>query len=88
MGLLGRMLREALHIHVEHWRTCAPCSGRGWTSRALRAPDGSTPVRAVVAQVRCEECKGKGRFLLAEEVTENGLTRAWERGRLVAERRR
>ena len=86
MGRLASMFAQALSVHMEHWRRCAPCSGTGWTPQALRAPDGTRPVRAVVAKVQCSDCKGKGRTLIGEQVTERGRTRAWERGRLIDDR--
>lgn len=80
------MFAQALSMRMEHWRSCAPCAGTGWKPQALRAPDGSMPVRAVVAKVQCDGCKGAGKLLIGEQVTERGRTRAWERGKLIDER--
>jgi len=88
MGALARMLREALVLHVEQWRPCPSCKGFGERHEALRAPDGQVPVRRVMARVQCDTCKSKGRLLVGEEATERGVTRVWEGGRLVGERRR
>ena len=88
MGRLAQMFREAINIHMEHWRPCAPCSGAGWKPQALSAPGGARVPVAVVARVQCDECGGKGKRLIGEQITERGVTRAWEHGRLIGEGRR
>ncbi len=88
MGRLARFFREAASIHMEHWRPCRACQGTGWKPQPLRAPDGAVPVRAVVAKVQCGDCKGKGKRLIGEQVTEKGITRAWENGLLIGSKRR
>lgn len=86
MSRLASMFAQALTVHMEHWRPCTPCVGTGWKPQALLAPDGTRPVRAVVAKVQCDECKGKGQTLIGEQITERGRTRAWERGKLIDDR--
>lgn len=86
MGRLADIFRQGISMHMEHFRPCAPCKGTGWKPRSLRAPNGTVPIRAVVAKVQCSECSGKGKHLIGEQVTERGRTRAWEHGRLIDER--
>ena len=78
MGALARMMREATVLHVRHRRRCADCAGRGWSGRALSAPDGTVPVRRVMAKVQCSTCKGKGELLIGEEVHEGTRVRVFD----------
>lgn len=70
MGLMARMMREAIHLRLRHERRCPECGGRGWSGRALRAPDGTVPVRRVMAKIQCSTCKGAGKLLIGEEIHE------------------
>ena len=84
MGALSRMMLEATLLRVEQWRPCPDCRGRGEHHAALRAPDGSTPVRKVVARVQCSTCKGACRVLVGEEWREGTRVhevRDYSRGR-------
>ncbi len=88
MGRLAQMFKEAIHIRTEHWRPCKPCRATGWKPQPLRAPDGKVPVRAIIAKIQCDECGGRGKRLVGEQVTEKGLTRAWENGLFIGSKRR
>lgn len=88
MSALSRMLAEATILRVEHWRTCPECLGRGEHHRPLPVPGGAIAPRTVVARIQCGRCKGKKKLLVGEEVSERGLLRVWEHGRLVGEQRR
>jgi DnaJ-class molecular chaperone len=75
------MMREAVIIHVTHERPCRDCRGKGWNGKPLRAPDGTIPLRRVMAKVQCSACKGKGKILIGEEHHERGETRVFDYAR-------
>lgn len=87
MGALARFLREALHIHMEHKRPCPDCARTGRQHRALPVPGGAN-VAPVFINRTCPACKGTGQIMIHEQATEKGITRAWERGRLIGTKRR
>jgi DnaJ-class molecular chaperone len=74
------MMREAVIIHVSHERPCPDCGAKGWNGKPLRAPDGTIPVRRVMAKVQCSTCKGKGKILLGEEHHERGVVDTYDYG--------
>jgi DnaJ-class molecular chaperone len=86
VGLLARMMREALSVHVTHRRRCASCSGTGWKPSILRAPGGVIPPTKVVAKIQCDECSGKGEKVLYEQHIEKGRDRVWDQARLIHDR--
>ena len=82
MTALASMLRQAINLHVEHWRPCRECRGTGWKPRVLGAP-GGVPVRKVVARIQCGECKGAGKTQLFAQHRERGVERVYEHGKRV-----
>jgi len=69
---LSRLLAQATILHVEQWRTCPDCSGRGEHHKPLPVPGGAIAPRTVVARIQCGRCKGAGRLLIGEEHRERG----------------
>lgn len=87
MGGLARFLREAIGIRMEHKRPCPDCARTGRQHRTIPVPGGANVAPITISRT-CPTCKGSGQIMVGEQVTERGITRAWENGRLIGTARR
>lgn len=77
MNGLTRALNRRSFRRATLNRPCPDCQGRGRWSRPALAPDGTVPVRRVMLRIECSTCKGKGSFVVADEVHEKERVRIY-----------